>query len=142
MTKVTGKEVVTLNAPIVRGETAISEITITPVLKQAGSLRGLKVYDVLTSNYDALVVLLPRVTAPALTADEIARMDTWDFCQLANAVVDFCSHLRIRAGRIRAARHPMPLRTHRKLNGGYRRHFPLATSGDGRHDGRGTSVMA
>ena len=108
MTKVTGKEVVTLNAPIVRGKTAISEITITPVLKQAGSLRGLKVYDVLTSNYDALVVLLPRVTAPALTA----------------------------------ARHPMPLRTHRKLNGGYRRHFPLATSGDGRHDGRGTSVMA
>ena len=81
MTKVTGKEVVTLNAPIVRGKTAISEITITPVLKQAGSLRGLKVYDVLTS--------LPRVTAPALTADEIARMDTWDFCQLANAVVDF-----------------------------------------------------
>ena len=55
MTKVTGKEVVTLNAPIVRGKTAISEITITPVLKQAGSLRGLKVYDVLTSNYDALV---------------------------------------------------------------------------------------
>ena len=89
MTKVTGKEVVTLNAPIVRGKTAINEITITPVLKQAGSLRGLKVYDVLTSNYDALVVLLPRVTAPALTAEEIARMDTWDFCQLANAVVDF-----------------------------------------------------
>ena len=39
--------------------------------------------------HTALVILLPRVTAPALTADEIARMDTWDFCQLANAVVDF-----------------------------------------------------
>ncbi|GAB2928101.1 phage tail assembly protein [Hafnia psychrotolerans] len=89
MTKETQKEGVQLNTPIVRGKTEITEITITPVLKQAGSLRGLKVYDVLTSNYDALVVLLPRVTAPALTADEIARMDTWDFCQLANAVVDF-----------------------------------------------------
>ncbi|MFP7605319.1 phage tail assembly protein [Serratia quinivorans] len=89
MTKATKKEGVQLNTPIVRGKTEITEVTITPVLKQAGSLRGLKVYDVLTSNYDALVVLLPRVTAPALTADEIARMDTWDFCQLANAVVDF-----------------------------------------------------
>lgn len=89
MTKATQKEGVQLTTPIVRGKTEITEITITPVLKQAGSLRGLKVYDVLTSNYDALIVLLPRVTAPALTADEIARMDTWDFCQLANAVVDF-----------------------------------------------------
>lgn len=80
---------VPLTAPIVRGKSSITEVAITPVLKQAGSLRGLKAYDVLTSNYDALAILLPRVTAPALTADEIARMDTWDFCQLANAVVDF-----------------------------------------------------
>lgn len=89
MATVIKKDGVQLNTPITRGKTKITEVTITPVLKQAGSLRGLKVYDVLTSNYDALAILLPRVTAPALTADEIARMDTWDFCQLANAVVDF-----------------------------------------------------
>ena len=85
----TKENTVILTAPIVRGKTEITEVAITAVLKQAGSLRGLKAYDVLTSNYDALVILLPRVTSPALTADEIARMDTWDFCQLANAVVDF-----------------------------------------------------
>ncbi|WP_127960143.1 phage tail assembly protein [Serratia microhaemolytica] len=80
---------VKLNTPIKRGKSKITDVVITPVLKQAGSLRGLKAYDVLTSNYDALLILLPRVTAPALTAEEITRMDTWDFCQLANAVVDF-----------------------------------------------------
>ena len=85
----TKENTVILTAPITRGKTKITEVAITSVLKQAGSLRGLKAYDVLTSNYDALVILLPRVTAPALTADEIDRMDTWDFCQLANAVVDF-----------------------------------------------------
>lgn len=81
--------VVKLVTPMIRTGGDITEITITSVLKQAGSLRGLKVYDVLTSSYDSLVILLPRVTSPALTADEIAHMDTWDFCQLANAVVDF-----------------------------------------------------
>ena len=81
--------VVKLVTPMIRTGGDITEITITSVLKQAGSLRGLKVYDVLTSSYDSLVILLPRVTSPALTSDEIARMDTWDFCQLANAVVDF-----------------------------------------------------
>lgn len=89
MTKATEKQTIALNKPVIRDKTTISVITITPVLRQAGSLRGLKVYDVLTANYDALAVLLPRVTAPALTADEIARMDTWDFCQIANAVIDF-----------------------------------------------------
>ena len=83
------KHTVTLNVPIQRGKTKITEVTITPVLRQAGSLRGLKIYDVLTASYDALEVLLPRVTSPALTSDEIARMDTWDLVTLSNAVADF-----------------------------------------------------
>ena len=80
---------VTLIKPIKRSGGDITSVTITEVLHQAGSLRGLKVYDVLTSGYDALAILLPRVTSPALTSDEVARMHTWDLCQLANAVVDF-----------------------------------------------------
>lgn len=81
--------VVTLVTPIKRGETKINTITITPVIRQAGSLRGLKVYDVLTSDYNAMEKLLPRVTSPALTEHELATMETWDFCQLSNEAVDF-----------------------------------------------------
>ncbi|WP_140918802.1 phage tail assembly protein [Limnobaculum xujianqingii] len=89
MNKLNTQHTVTLVRPIPRKGGDIKEVALTAVLRQAGSLRGLKVYDVLTSSYDALLVLLPRVTSPALTEDEIARMDTWDFCQLSNAVADF-----------------------------------------------------
>lgn len=89
MEKQTEKNTVTLIKPIVRGGKEISEIAITGTLRQAGCLRGLKVYDVLTADFDSLVKLLPRVTQPALIADEITRMDTWDICQFANVVADF-----------------------------------------------------
>ncbi|MBI0276665.1 phage tail assembly protein [Hafnia alvei] len=89
MKEQTEKNIVTLVKPIQRGDKAISKITITEVLRQAGCLRGLKVYDVLTADFDTLVKLLPRVTQPALTTDEIMRLDIWDICQFSNAVADF-----------------------------------------------------
>ncbi|MEI7214260.1 phage tail assembly protein [Pectobacterium versatile] len=81
--------VVILQNPITRKGGDVKEVTITGALKQAGSLRGLKVYDVMTSDVDSLLTLLPRVTSPALTKEELTRMDTWDFCQLSNAVATF-----------------------------------------------------
>ncbi|AYH25837.1 MULTISPECIES: phage tail assembly protein [Pectobacterium] len=81
--------VVILQNPITRKGSDVKEVTITGALKQAGSLRGLKVYDVMTSDVDSLLTLLPRVTSPALTKEELMAMDTWDFCQLSNAVATF-----------------------------------------------------
>ncbi|WP_341532823.1 hypothetical protein [Sodalis glossinidius] len=37
----------------------ITEVTITDTLKQVGALRGLKLYDVMTSDVNALITLLP-----------------------------------------------------------------------------------
>lgn len=80
---------VVLQTPIKRGKTVINEVSLTGALKQAGSLRGLKLYSIMTSDVDSLIKLLPRVTSPALTEVEIISMDTWDFAQLSQEVATF-----------------------------------------------------
>ncbi|WP_315708999.1 phage tail assembly protein [Brenneria uluponensis] len=82
-------QLIVLQTPIQRAGGDVAEVTITDTLRHAGSLRGLKVYDVMTSDVDALMTLLPRVTQPALLKEELAKMDIWDFCQLTNAVATF-----------------------------------------------------
>ncbi|WP_337263322.1 MULTISPECIES: phage tail assembly protein [unclassified Serratia (in: enterobacteria)] len=82
-------ESITLQTPIKRGETLIASVIITDTMKQAGSLRGLKLIDVMNSDVDSLITLLPRVTEPALTPVEVAGMDTWDFAQMALGVSAF-----------------------------------------------------
>ncbi|HDL8538364.1 TPA: phage tail assembly protein [Yersinia enterocolitica] len=80
---------VVLQTPIKRGKSVIKEVSLTGALKQAGSLRGLKMYDIITTDVNALIKLLPRVTSPALTEIELVTMDTWDFAQLSQEVATF-----------------------------------------------------
>ncbi|HGF6522466.1 GpE family phage tail protein [Yersinia enterocolitica] len=80
---------IVLQTPIKRGKSVIKEVSLTGALKQAGSLRGLKMYDIITTDVNALIKLLPRVTSPALTEIELVTMDTWDFSQLVQEVVTF-----------------------------------------------------
>lgn len=80
---------VVLQTPIKRGKSVIKEVSLTGALKQAGSLRGLKLYSIMTSDVDSLIKLLPRVTSPALTELEISLMDTQDFAQLSQEVATF-----------------------------------------------------
>ncbi|ENZ3707472.1 phage tail assembly protein [Serratia marcescens] len=67
----------------------ITEVTITDTMKQVGALRGLKLYDVMTSDVNSLITLLPRVTSPRLTEVELASMNIQDFAELAAGVADF-----------------------------------------------------
>ncbi|KMW71168.1 phage tail protein [Photorhabdus luminescens subsp. luminescens] len=81
---------ITLSEPLERhnGE-KITEVIITDTMKQVGALRGLKLYDVMTSDVNSLITLLPRVTQPRLTEAEISGMGIQDFTQLASGVADF-----------------------------------------------------
>ncbi|WP_075685076.1 phage tail assembly protein [Serratia marcescens] len=81
---------ITLSNAIKRasGET-ITDVTITDAMKQVGVLRGLKLYDVMTSDVNSLITLLPRVTSPRLTEVEISMMDVHDFSELAGGVAAF-----------------------------------------------------
>jgi hypothetical protein len=83
-------KLITLSAAIKRnsGE-EITEVTITDTMKQVGALRGLKLYDVMTSDVNSLITLLPRVTSPRLTEVELSTMNIQDFSLLAAGVADF-----------------------------------------------------
>lgn len=80
-------ETVTLDTPIVRGDTVISQITIRK--PKAGLLRGLSLTDVLKLEFDAIAKLVPRVASPVLVEHDLADMDLADFTKVATAVVGF-----------------------------------------------------
>ncbi|WP_171854878.1 phage tail assembly protein [Enterobacter hormaechei] len=80
---------ITLAKPVVRGDEKITQVTITDEIKQAGSLRGLKLVNVMNMDVDSVAVLLTRVTSPRLKQTEINEMDTRDFVSLSEALVPF-----------------------------------------------------
>lgn len=56
---------------------------------KAGELRGLMLAKVQLQDTGSLITLLPRITQPSLTEDQLADMDPADFTALANEVTAF-----------------------------------------------------
>ncbi|MDR3434016.1 MAG: phage tail assembly protein [Rouxiella aceris] len=79
--------VVMLDTPIKRGDTVIESITM--IRPNAGALRGVGLADVASSNVDALITVLPRITYPSLTKEECAALELPDFIALASKVIGF-----------------------------------------------------
>ncbi|MBN3238302.1 phage tail assembly protein [Pectobacterium carotovorum] len=79
--------VVTLETPIKRGETVID--TITLIKPTTGTLRGVSLAALAGSDVDAMIKVLPRMTLPALTETEIARMELPDMITIAGKVIGF-----------------------------------------------------
>ncbi len=76
-----------LTTPIQRTGGAITELTLRK--PKASALRGLKIEDLYQTDVNALLVLLPRITEPALIAAEIEDMESEDLIELAGAVKGF-----------------------------------------------------
>ena len=85
--KTENTKIITLINQITRGENQITEITVNKPTVPA--LKGLKMFDVLQMDVDALQVLLPRVTSPVLHKADFATMEVADFTELAAAAVGF-----------------------------------------------------
>lgn len=85
----TKENVVTLENPIKRGEQVLSAITL--IKPNAGTLRGVSLAAVANSEVDALIKVLPRMTAPMLTEQEVAALELPDLVALAGKVVGFLS---------------------------------------------------
>ncbi|MET1457802.1 phage tail assembly protein [Yersinia enterocolitica] len=83
------ENVVVLETPFKRGDTLITEIEV--YRPNAGTLRGVRLSDVAHSDVDALIVVLPRITTPTLTAAECSRLELPDLVALAGKVVGFLS---------------------------------------------------
>jgi hypothetical protein len=80
---------VTLEQPIRRGE---SFVPMVEILSPTGTgwLRGVKIFDLAQMDVSALTTVLPRITAPALTEQEIRNaLSAPDLFQLGAAVADF-----------------------------------------------------
>ena len=85
----TKENVVTLENPLKRGDQVVS--TITLMKPNAGTLRGVSLAAVANSEVDALIKVLPRMTSPSLTDQEVAALELPDLVALAGQVVGFLS---------------------------------------------------
>ena len=78
---------ITLDYPLQRGETTI--ITITLRRPSSGSLRGLSLTDLLSMNTDALTKVIPRISTPSLTEQEVGMLDPSDLVTIGSEIAGF-----------------------------------------------------
>lgn len=83
------ENVITLESPIKRGEQVIN--TLTLMKPNAGTLRGVSLAAVANAEVDALIKVLPRITTPSLTEQEVSALSLPDMVALAGKVVGFLS---------------------------------------------------
>jgi len=81
------EKAVELDTPILRGKAEITSVTVRK--PQSGALRGTRLQALMDMDVNAMMVVLPRVTSPALTAQEINEMDPADLLSLSVEVVSF-----------------------------------------------------
>lgn len=80
-------ETYTLDTPLPRGDKQITEITLRK--PAAGELRGTSLNALVNLDIDALQKVLPRITTPALTESDVAKMDPADLVQLGGLFAGF-----------------------------------------------------
>ena len=81
------EKTVELDTPILRGKTEITSVIVRK--PQSGALRGTRLQALMDMDVNAMMVVLPRVTTPALTVPEINEMDPADLVALSVEVVTF-----------------------------------------------------
>ena len=55
----------------------------------SGELRGLRLVDLANADVSSMITVIPRISEPALTEQELSEMDPSDFSNLAIEVVGF-----------------------------------------------------
>lgn len=78
---------ITLETPIKRGETEITQLTINK--PNSGALRGASLRGLLDFQTTDILKVAPRVTEPPITDHEAAMLDPADLLQIGAKVTDF-----------------------------------------------------
>ncbi|RBL67904.1 phage tail assembly protein [Pseudomonas sp. MWU13-2625] len=76
-----------LDTPIARGEQKIDAVTLT--MAGSGALRGVTLTDILQLDVIALSKVLPRISNPMLTEQDVLRMDPADLVKLGTELAGF-----------------------------------------------------
>jgi hypothetical protein len=78
---------ITLDTPIKRGDQSITAVTLRK--PSSGELRGLNLTDLLQMDVNSLKKVLPRITSPILTEQDIDSLDPADLVDLGSSVALF-----------------------------------------------------
>lgn len=78
---------VTLDTPFPRGDVTVEQVRVRK--PKSGALRGISLSGLLNLDYGALETLLPRITDPLLSKQDVAALDPSDLIQLGSEVMDF-----------------------------------------------------
>lgn len=78
---------VSLDTPIVRGDTTIDSLKIRK--PASGELRNLNLADLVQLNVSAICKLLPRISIPTLTPAEVDQLDPADLLAISAEIADF-----------------------------------------------------
>lgn len=78
---------VTLDSPIKRGKTEITEVTLRK--PQSGELRGVQLVELLNMDVASLIKVLPRISTPSITVTEAAGMDPADLLACGSKITGF-----------------------------------------------------
>lgn len=87
MKQPTYSDPITLEEAIKRGENSIKSITLRK--PASGELRGLKLLDLLNGDVNATIRLVPRISEPTLTEQEVAALEPADLLSCADAIAVF-----------------------------------------------------
>lgn len=86
-TTTTDENTVELDFPLKRGDTELHSVHLRKPV--AGELRGIRLTELLNLDVAAVQQILPRVTTPTMTSQEVANLDPADFTELATKVASF-----------------------------------------------------
>lgn len=87
MTKSTELAAVSLSAPI--DIDGAKEQLITLRKPKSGELRGLKLVDLMQMDVSALMTLLPRITQPPMSPQQVSDLDLKDLTRFGTKVIGF-----------------------------------------------------
>lgn len=96
----TDKNTVELDFPFQRGDTTLHTVTLRKPL--AGELRGIKLSELLALEVGSMQQVLPRITTPTMTVNEVAQLDPADLMELSMRVAGFFVRKSVRAASLTA----------------------------------------
>lgn len=88
-TKAIVKDTVNLKVPVLCGNATVSSVKIGAAARQVGSLRGIRMSDLFSTDIDAVAIFLERVTEPRLSRAALMSMCPEDFFKLYEVAVGF-----------------------------------------------------
>jgi hypothetical protein len=81
------EKTVVLDTPILRGKSEINEVVLRK--PQSGALRGTRLQAIMDMDVSAMMTIIPRISSPTLTPQEMAELDPADLTAMSVEVVTF-----------------------------------------------------